>query len=172
MEEKEPLGMPEGQGENAPLEMSDGKLGQGGQPAPAQDIQSAGDSVAPTPTKGRRALSLILIALCFVLFAWGLKFVYQFVTDRTENKGVKGTIVTMDLTEDGGSMLIENTQPEGDEITKAFVSFTKEVKVTGPEDRAYSLEDLKVGTRVTVVITGDVLESYPVQVKAKRIIIE
>ena len=172
MEEKGPLGMPEEPGENTPQEPVGGELSQGGQQPPSPDGQPAGTGVAPTPTKGRRALSLILIALSFVLFAWGLRFVYQFVTDRTENKGVKGTVVTMDLTEDGGSMLIENTQPEGDEITKAFVSFTKEVKVTGPEDKAYSLEDLKVGTRVVVVITGDILESYPVQVKAKRIIIE
>lgn len=172
MEEKGPLGMPEEPGENTQQEPVGGELSQGGQQPTSPDGQPAGTGVAPTPTKGRRALSLILIALSFVLFAWGLRFVYQFVTDRTENKGVKGTVVTMDLTEDGGSMLIENTQPEGDEITKAFVSFTKEVKVTGPEDKAYSLEDLKVGTRVVVVITGDILESYPVQVKAKRIIIE
>lgn len=69
-------------------------------------------------------------------------------------------------------LLIEGAPDKDTSVDKASVKVTKATKLVrvGAKDRrAATVEDLREGTRVEVIFTGPVLESYPVQATAGEV---
>lgn len=73
-----------------------------------------------------------------------------------------------------GSILIEGNIEKDTEFDKASVTIIKETRIfeskSGKLVKA-SFDSLKPNQRVQALFTGPVMESYPVQVKAKEVII-
>ena len=73
-----------------------------------------------------------------------------------------------------GSILIEGDIEKDTEFDKASVTITKETHIfeskSGKLLKA-SFDSLKPNQRVQALFTGPVMESYPVQVKAKEVVI-
>jgi len=73
-----------------------------------------------------------------------------------------------------GSILIEGNIEKDTEFDKASVTISKETRIfeskSGKLIKA-SFDSLKPNQRVQALFTGPVLESYPVQVKAKEVVI-
>jgi hypothetical protein len=57
-------------------------------------------------------------------------------------------------------------------IDKAYFRVTPATQVVRADGSAATIADVKVGTKITLWIAGPIMESYPVQVSAQRILIE
>lgn len=57
-------------------------------------------------------------------------------------------------------------------IDRAFFRVSAETKVQRADGTAAGAADLRVGSKIRLWITGPIMESYPVQVYADRIVIE
>jgi hypothetical protein len=55
---------------------------------------------------------------------------------------------------------------------RAYFRITPETEFVRADGSAATVADVKVGTKITLWITGPIMESYPVQVAAQRILIE
>lgn len=89
---------------------------------------------------------------------------------------IRGAIIAVDDYKQGEGRLIlmEVTKENGTQYDRASVSIAKDAKMyamaDGKKNKA-SLADLKSGQNLEVVITGPVMESYPVQVNATEVVI-
>ena len=57
-------------------------------------------------------------------------------------------------------------------VDQAFFRTSSETEFVRADGRAATAADVKVGATITLWITGPIMESHPVQVAAKRILIE
>ena len=100
------------------------------------------------------------------------------ITPTTKSEGVsqvlQNTISVSGAGDIIGSILIEGNIEKDTEFDKASVTITKETRVfeskSGKLIKA-SFDSLKPNQRVQALFTGPVMESYPVQVKAKEVVI-
>ena len=58
------------------------------------------------------------------------------------------------------------------QVDRAYFRTSAETEFRGADGSPASAADLRVGGRITLWITGPIMESYPVQVFASRIVIE
>ena len=93
---------------------------------------------------------------------------------------IKGNITNIyKATEDStgdiiGSILIEGSIEKDTEFDKASVTITKKTRIFESKNGKLikaSFDSLKPNQRVQALFTGPVMESYPVQVKAKEVVI-
>jgi hypothetical protein len=89
---------------------------------------------------------------------------------------IRGAVIAVDDYKQGEGriFLMEVTKENGTQYDRASVSIPKDAKMfamaDGKKNKA-SLADLKSGQSLEVVITGPVMESYPVQVNATEVVI-
>ncbi|HZL06285.1 MAG TPA: DUF3221 domain-containing protein [Coriobacteriia bacterium] len=88
---------------------------------------------------------------------------------------IRGVITTI-TSGDGslGSILVEETTPQGLSFDKASLTVTKDSKLIRAVNAAYeriAFADLRSGTLVEVWTTGPVAESYPVQAAAGTLVV-
>lgn len=101
--------------------------------------------------------------------------------DTSGDVGIKGLITSVSSSEDSknirATILVEGTSEEnlGLASDKASVTLTKDSVIVNGRDRKYfelsDLDKLTVGLAVEIIFAGPVAESYPIQGKAKVIII-
>lgn len=58
------------------------------------------------------------------------------------------------------------------QVDKAYFRTSDETELRHADGSAASAADLRVGRTITLWITGPIMESYPVQVSASRVVIE
>ena len=102
------------------------------------------------------------------------------ISNYGKEADIRGSITSIyKATEDStgdiiGSILIEGNIEKDTEYDKASVTITKETRIfeskSGNLIKA-SFGSLKPNQRVQALFTGPVMESYPVQVKAKEVVI-
>lgn len=69
-------------------------------------------------------------------------------------------------------ILVEENPNESSGSNKAFLRLTADTQIGSADGRALTRNELRVGQRVAVWVTGEVRESYPVQATARRIMVE
>jgi len=114
---------------------------------------------------------LVLIGLLAILgayAAWG--------TDSTQPHGVMiGTIVEVHPAPAGadslGTILVAGNAA-GNLADKASVTLTTKTQLLRKDGTTLRFVDLKPNTPVEVLFTGPVMESYPVQVTASKVIVQ
>ncbi len=107
-----------------------------------------------------KRLFLILLSVCLLNVGCS--------TVSTEEKvGIRGNITSIYIDGDNGSILVEGKKEEDTVYDKASVSIDKNTIIQKDNlNRAFTINDLEIGTRVEVIFDGAVAESYPVQGKA------
>lgn len=95
---------------------------------------------------------------------------------NSQTATIRGAIIAVDDYKqgEGRQILMEVTKESGTQYDRASVNIPKDAKMfamaDGKKNKA-SLADLKSGQSLEVVITGPVMESYPVQVNATEVVI-
>jgi predicted secreted protein len=89
---------------------------------------------------------------------------------------IRGTITEIRQASEGRapSVLVESGEARGNAIDKAWVSISRETKLletSGEDFVAVSLTSLAIGQSVEVIFEGPVMESYPVQARARQFVI-
>jgi hypothetical protein len=73
-----------------------------------------------------------------------------------------------------GTIRVEGKKEKGTQYDKAVISITTDTKIyklDGKKRKPAKFEDLKKGLLVQALFTGPVAESYPVQAKAREVVI-
>ncbi len=97
--------------------------------------------------------------------------------DDSGDVGIRGLITTVTIAEDQsdafGSILVEGSTDDNTCLVsdKASVTLTADTVFVHDSEKKYmeatDMENLTVGTKVEIIFTGPVAESYPVQGSAK-----
>jgi beta-N-acetylhexosaminidase len=117
----------------------------------------------------------IIIFTLFIIIGCNLS-----ISNYGKEADIRGSITSIyQATEDStgdviGSILIEGNIEKDTEYDKASVTITKETRIfeskSGKLIKA-NFDSLKPNQRVQALFTGPVAESYPVQVRAKEVVI-
>jgi beta-N-acetylhexosaminidase len=117
----------------------------------------------------------IIIFTLFIIIGCNLS-----ISNYGKEADIRGSITSIyKATEDStgdviGSILIEGNIEKDTEYDKASVTITKETRIfeskSGKLIKA-NFDSLKPNQRVQALFTGPVAESYPVQVRAKEVVI-
>ncbi|MFY0546128.1 DUF3221 domain-containing protein [Brevibacillus sp. H7] len=88
---------------------------------------------------------------------------------------MSGSIISVEPASAGGSslgkILVEGKQATNP-ADKASVTLTRQTQLLGRDGTVLRFDDLKPGSSVEVLFTGPVLESYPVQITATKVIVQ
>lgn len=90
----------------------------------------------------------------------------------TSKIGIRGEITKLSQSEDNKIIfvLVEGTLESDTEFDKASVAITGKTKILEKDgEKKLSMEDLKEGMKIEVVMEGPIRESYPVQGDAKEV---
>jgi hypothetical protein len=106
----------------------------------------------------------------------GIIGIYVWGNQAAQPHGVmRGTITAIQTafagTDSLGSILVEG-QEANNPADKASVTLTKQTELFRRDGTELRYEDLKTGSQVEVLFTGPVLESYPVQFTATKVIVQ
>jgi hypothetical protein len=71
-----------------------------------------------------------------------------------------------------GSLMVRGRVAGQDAPSEASVGVAKSVAIVDRAGKPVAWADITTGSRVSVWITGEVMESYPVQVRATRLVVE
>jgi hypothetical protein len=124
-----------------------------------------------------RLLKIILLLVTILIIA------FLFITGCSLSSigtkaDIRGKIINIDKnTEDRniiGSILVEGNLERDTKYDKASVTITRQTHIFEYSNKKHikaDFESFKIGQKVQVLFTGQVLESYPVQVKAIEVVI-
>ncbi len=116
------------------------------------------------------------VILLFGLGILVLIGIYAYSIQTMQPHGVmKGTITAVQPAAPGGTSLgtiLVEGKYANNPADKASVTITQQTKLLAKDDTTIQFEDLKVGSNVEVLFTGPVLESYPVQFAAAKVIVQ
>ena len=79
---------------------------------------------------------------------------------------------TISETSQPGGFLMKGEPGSSYKTDRAYFRVGSDTEITRPDGTAASVADLTVGRQLTLWITGPVAESYPVQVRARKIVLE
>ena len=86
---------------------------------------------------------------------------------------IRGSVTSITPRPDGlGTILVEETSPQGLDYDKASLAITKDTKLLkriGDDYVEFTFDDIRAGMVVEVWITGPVRESYPIQADADTV---
>lgn len=114
--------------------------------------------------RSKKVYIILLVLLVCLILGWSL------IKENNIKVAIRGLVTEKNQKNEIGHILVEGDIEEDIEFDKANVSINKKTKIINENsDEKLKLSDIKVGDKVEVIITGEVRESYPVQVDAKII---
>ncbi len=82
--------------------------------------------------------------------------------------GIRGEITSIEIGEDGATLLVEGKKEEDTIYDKASVRIDSNTTIQKKDSNdKIEISDIEIGDIVEIIFTGAVAESYPVQGKAK-----
>ncbi len=114
----------------------------------------------------RKVLAVILAAVLV-----GIVVACSAQETATPGVSVRGEITSRNENQDGSvSILVEGEKESDTEYDRASVTVTDKTTITKDGGES-SADELQIGVRVEVRISGPVMESYPVQGGASEVVI-